>query len=106
MNPVTLVWLWRELPPDLEGDDLQGFSNEENIKFEILDMVFAMRSFENMNKEMLKNGYWVMHVKWASSTWQTDIINTAAKQKGEEEGVEDQSEIRSAVRRSLNISQK
>jgi hypothetical protein len=43
---MTLVRLWRKLLPDLEGD-LQGFSNEEINKSKILDMVCAMRSFEN-----------------------------------------------------------
>jgi hypothetical protein len=27
-----------------------------------------------------------MLVKWASSTWQTDIVSAATKQKGKEEG--------------------
>jgi hypothetical protein len=53
-------------------------------------MVCAMTSFENINSEMLKNGYRAMHAKWASSTWQTDIVNAAAKQKGEQEGGEDE----------------
>jgi hypothetical protein len=57
---------WRILLPYLEGD-LQGFSNKEISKSEILDMVCAMRSFENINKEM-KNGCRVMRVKCASST--------------------------------------
>jgi hypothetical protein len=30
-------------------------------------------------------------VKWASSTWQTDIVNAATKQRGEEEGGENES---------------
>jgi hypothetical protein len=38
-----------------------------------------------------------MSVKWASSTWETDILNAAIKQKGEEGG-EDESEIRTAMR--------
>jgi hypothetical protein len=56
MNPVTLVQSWRKLLPYLEEDDLQGFRDEETRKSEILDMVCAMRSFENTNKETLKNG--------------------------------------------------
>jgi hypothetical protein len=47
-----------------------------------------------------------MCVKWASSTWQTDIANAAAKQRGEEEGGENESEICTAVRRNQNSSQK
>jgi hypothetical protein len=31
-------------------------------------MVHAMRSFENINEEKLRNGYTVMRVNWASST--------------------------------------
>jgi hypothetical protein len=60
--------LWTELLSDLEDDDLLGFPNKEISKSVILDMVCAMRSFENINKEMLKNGYRVMPVKWAPST--------------------------------------
>jgi hypothetical protein len=32
MNPVTLVRSWRKLIPNLEEDDLQGFSNEEQVQ--------------------------------------------------------------------------
>jgi hypothetical protein len=46
----------------------------------------------------------VMHVMWAYSTWETDTINAAAKQKAEEEVGEDESEIHNDVRRSLNSS--
>jgi hypothetical protein len=81
---------------------MQGFSNEEFSMSEILDMVCAMSSFENINEET-KNGYRVMHVKWASSTYQTDDVNAATKQTGGEEG-EDQSEIHIAMRRSVNSS--
>jgi hypothetical protein len=35
-----------------------------------------------------------------------DIVNDAAKQEGEEKGGEDQSEIRTVMRRSLTSSQK
>jgi hypothetical protein len=59
---------------------LQGFPNEEISKSEILDMVCAVRSFEYIYKETLKNGCTVMCVKWASSTRQTDIVNAAMKQ--------------------------
>jgi hypothetical protein len=38
-------------------------------KSEILEMVYAVRSFENINEETLKNGYRVMiSVRWASIT--------------------------------------
>lgn len=47
----------------------------------------------------------MLHIKWAFSTWQTDIVNAAMKQKGEEDGGEDNSEICTAVR-SQNNSQK
>jgi hypothetical protein len=50
MNPVTLVRLWRKLIPDIEEDDLQGFSDRIS-KAKILDMMCAMRSFENVNKD-------------------------------------------------------
>jgi hypothetical protein len=68
VNPVTLVQSWRKILSDLEEDDLQAFPIEEISKSEVLDMVCAMRSFENINKKMLKNGYRVMRVKWASGT--------------------------------------
>jgi hypothetical protein len=42
---------------------LQGFPNEEISKSEITDMVSAMRSFEDIKQETLKNGYRVMRVK-------------------------------------------
>jgi hypothetical protein len=32
MNLLMLVWSWRELLPDLEENDLQGFPNEEISK--------------------------------------------------------------------------
>jgi hypothetical protein len=51
VNPGTLVRSWRKILPDLEQDDLQGFPNEEISKSKILDMVCAMRSFENINKD-------------------------------------------------------
>jgi hypothetical protein len=47
-----------------------------------------------------------MHVKLASTIWQTDIVIAATDQKGEEDGGEDEGEIHTAVRRSLNSSQK
>lgn len=65
---MTLVKTWKKLLPDLEDDDIQGFPKEEIKMSQILDMVCYMRSFENINKEMLQNGYNVKHVKWASST--------------------------------------
>jgi hypothetical protein len=45
MNPVMLVRSWRKLLPDL------GFHNEEINKSEILDMVFAVRSFEIVDED-------------------------------------------------------
>jgi hypothetical protein len=47
VNPVTLVRSWRKLLPDLEE---QGFPNKKISKSEILDMVCAMRSFENVDE--------------------------------------------------------
>jgi hypothetical protein len=54
VNPVTLVWSWRKLVPDLEEDDLQVFYIEEISKSEILDMVCAMRSFENVEEDNIE----------------------------------------------------
>jgi hypothetical protein len=60
----------------------KGFPNDEISKSEILDMV----CYENFRKVkiMLKSYYKVMNVKWASSTWHRDTVNTAVKEKGEE----------------------
>jgi hypothetical protein len=55
MNWVTLVRSWRKLLTDLEKDDLWGFPNKEISKSKTLDMVCAMRSFENINEETLKS---------------------------------------------------
>jgi hypothetical protein len=66
VNPVTLVRSWRKLLPDLEEDGLQGLPNEEISTSEILNLVCAMRSFEN--EETMKNDYRVIRVNWASST--------------------------------------
>jgi hypothetical protein len=65
MNPVILVSLSRKHLPDLK-DVWNVFLIKS--KSEILDMVCTAISFENINKEILKNGYRVMNVKWASST--------------------------------------
>jgi hypothetical protein len=62
-----LVCSWSKLLPDLE-DDLQGFPKKEISMTKILDLVCTVRSFENVNEEMLKNGYRVMHVKRTYST--------------------------------------
>jgi hypothetical protein len=56
-----LVWSWKKFVPDLEYHDLQSFPNEEINKSKI-DIVCAMRSFENTNNETMKNGYKVVHV--------------------------------------------
>jgi hypothetical protein len=42
-------------------DDLQGFSNNEISKFEILDMVSAMRTFKNADDGNIKE--WLQHGK-------------------------------------------
>jgi hypothetical protein len=50
VNPIMLDQSCRKLLWDLE-DDFQGFLNEEIMKSKILDMVCAMKSFQNMNKD-------------------------------------------------------
>jgi hypothetical protein len=75
MNPGMLVRSWRKLLPDPDDDDLQGFPNEETSKSKILDILCAMRSFENINKKKKKVKELLQSdvcVKWASSTRQTD----------------------------------
>jgi hypothetical protein len=51
---VTLIQSWRKLLPDLEDDDFQGFPNKETSKSENLDIVCAMKSYENTNKDNVK----------------------------------------------------
>jgi hypothetical protein len=53
VNPVTLVRSSRKLLPDLE-DYFQGFRNEEISKSEILDLVCAIRSFENVDENIIE----------------------------------------------------
>jgi hypothetical protein len=70
VNPVMLVQLWRKLLPDLDEDDLQGFSNKSgSLKFltcvlwEVLKM---------LTKIMLKNGYkWCVWTRLSAHDWQT-----------------------------------
>jgi hypothetical protein len=92
MNPVMLVRSLKKHLPDLEQDDLHHFPNEVISKSEILDTVYATRSSENVNKDNVEDGYKVMHVNWASSTIDTNTVNAAVKQKGEEEVGEDENE--------------
>jgi hypothetical protein len=104
VNPITLVQSWRKLLPDLQDDDLQGFPNKENSKSEILDTVYAIRSSKNTDEH---NEEWPQSdVCEVGFQHMTDIVNAAAKQTGEEDGGEDKSEICTAMRRSLNSSQK
>jgi hypothetical protein len=64
-------------------------------------MVCAMRSFENINEETLKNGYRVMRVKWASSTTGRHC-QCCSEKEGRRRGWR-MSEIRTAMRRSINM---
>jgi hypothetical protein len=54
VNLVTLIQSRRKLLPDTEENDLQSFPNEEISKSKILDMVCAMRSFENIDKDNIE----------------------------------------------------
>jgi hypothetical protein len=92
VNPVMLVQLRRKLLLDLEDGDLQGFPNEGISKSKILDIVYAMRSFENIdedNEEWLQSDACELDFQQMTDT---DIVNVAMKQKGEEESGEDESE--------------
>lgn len=51
MKPETLVKLWKKTDPYLQDNNLQGSHNEEIIKFKILNIIFAMWSSENINKD-------------------------------------------------------
>jgi hypothetical protein len=70
VNPVVLVQLCKKFLQNLKDHDFQGFPNKAISESEIFDMACAISS-ENINAEPMKNGYKVMHVKWASSTCQT-----------------------------------
>jgi hypothetical protein len=50
-SSVNLVRSRRELLPDLEDDDFQGFPNEKISTSKIVDMVCAMRNFENTDED-------------------------------------------------------
>jgi hypothetical protein len=92
MNPVMLVQLSRKLLPHLEKDEWQGFPNEEIRKSEIPDMVYAMRRFENTDKDNIEE--WLPSDDCELSFQQMtdkDTADIATKQKGEEGG-EDESE--------------
>jgi hypothetical protein len=107
VNPGMLVRLWRKLLTDIEGDDLQGFPNEEISKSKILDMVCAMRRFENIDKDIVEE---LLQSDACELCFQhmtdMELVNAATKQKGEEESRENESEIHTAMWRSLNSSQK
>jgi hypothetical protein len=45
-----MVGLWKKLLPYLEKD-LQGFPKKAISKSDILDMVYTMRSSENINED-------------------------------------------------------
>jgi hypothetical protein len=64
-----------------------------------------MRSFENVDKGNVEE---LLQCDVCEPGFQhmTDIVSAAAKQNGEEEGGEDESEICAAMRTSLNSSQK
>jgi hypothetical protein len=71
---------------------LQGFPNEE-IKSKILDMVCAVRSFENTDEDNIEE--WLQTDAYElgfQHMTDTDNGNAAMKQKGEEEGGENDSE--------------
>jgi hypothetical protein len=97
VNPVMLVHSGRKHLPDLE-DDLQGFPNEENRKFKILTQCALSNIEEWLQSDVCELGF--QHDR------QTDIVNAATKQKREEEGGKDESEIHTAMRTGVNSSQK
>jgi hypothetical protein len=59
---------------------LQVFLNEEISKYEILDMVCAMRSFKNVNED---NKEWLESDVCELGFHHTDCINATAKQTGQ-----------------------
>jgi hypothetical protein len=87
VNPVTLVQSWRKLLTDLEND-LQGFPSEEISKV-------LMRLLETLMSDACVLGFQHM----------TDIVSAVTNKKCEDEGG-DETEIHTAVRKSLSSSQK
>jgi hypothetical protein len=76
------------------------FLTKKSASSKFLTWSVVWEVLKTLTKVMLKNCYKVMHVNWASSTWQTDIVNVTVKQKGEKEGTVNESEIRIDMRRS------
>lgn len=68
-------------------------------------MEYAEKRSENSDDKVQ---YWhrVMRVKWVSSTWEANTVNAATKEKCEEEGAQGDGQIRNAVGKSVNSSQK
>jgi hypothetical protein len=73
-----------------------------SLKFLTCCMLWVV--LKDWTKMMLKNDCRVMHVKWASIMWKTWTLVYAAKQKCEEEGEKDKSEIGTTLM-SLNSAQ-
>jgi hypothetical protein len=99
VTPVTMVQSWRKFLPDLDEDDLQGFPNKEFSKSKILDIVCAMRSSENTDKYKVEE--W-LHSDACEMGFQSmpDITNVLMKEKGEEEGENDENEIHTTVHKN------
>jgi hypothetical protein len=84
MNPVMLAQSWRKLLPDLEEDDFQGFPNKTITKSKISEMVYAMRSSENVNKDNAKE--WLQSGKCEmgfQDLTDTDTANNSMRQNKE-----------------------
>jgi hypothetical protein len=104
MNPVMLVPFCRRLLLDANDDDMQGLPTDGTSKLKILDTVSATVSSEDIQQwnteEWLQSDVCEMGFQHM-----TDIVNPATKQKREEKGGRDQSEIHTAVRRTVSTSQ-
>jgi hypothetical protein len=85
---------------------LQGFPNAEIGKSKILDMVSAMRSFENVDKNNVEEWLQSDVCELGFQHTDTDTANAAAKQKGEDDDGDNKSEEegRSSERSSMIVN--
>jgi hypothetical protein len=88
--------------PDLE-DYLQGFPQNKSASLKFLICVL-WEILKTLTEKCWRMATRLLCVKWTCSTWQTDIVSDALKQKREENGL-DENEVCTAMRRHLNSLQ-
>lgn len=98
MSSVMLFWSWRKLDLDLGINDLHDVCNIEINKCDILDVKFLKKSLKKFQR---------MATEWCVWTGLPahDRCQFCHKNKGEEEGGDNDCDFHTVVRRSLNWSQ-